>query len=247
MNFGVADRVVVITGASRGLGRILAKEFANEGAKLGLLARDEGALQDLSEQIPTESVPVACDISSLEAVDFAFKEVVQRLGRIDSVVANAGIGLAPARAQNLLPDVWREVIDTNLTGTFYTAHVAHQYLRSSHAGRMVLISSGAAQRPMRGLAAYGSSKAGIEGLTRALCADWSVDGICVNAVAPGLFDNGDPAPHSGRVKELLISRTPMRRVGEATELANMVLFLSGDLCSFITGQVVAVDGGYGIE
>ncbi|HEX3588448.1 MAG TPA: SDR family NAD(P)-dependent oxidoreductase, partial [Pseudonocardiaceae bacterium] len=186
----MVDRVVVITGASRGVGELLAESFSAAGASLGLLARDEAAIKELADRVTEPAVAVACDVADEDAVTEAFAQLADRLGRIDSVVANAGIAPGSGRAHTLDADMWRSVVDVNLTGSFLTARAAYPYLAASGWGRLVLTSSVMASLPRRGIAAYAASKAGIEGLTRALATDWATDGITVNAVAPGFFDVG---------------------------------------------------------
>lgn len=249
MNAGLSGRTVVITGASRGLGQALAESFAKEGARLGLLARDGAALADLAAALPTETVAVCCDVSEPDSVTAAFARVADRFGGVDSVVANAGITLGNKRAQNLPVDTWRRVIDVNLTGSYLTARAAHPYLARSRAGRMVLVSSVMARVPRHGVSAYAVSKAGVEGLTRALAVDWATDAIAVNAVAPGFFNAGMGAvvEQNERYREQVLVRTPAARLGDVPELASAVLFLAGEESGYITGHTLAVDGGYGLD
>lgn len=246
---GLAGRAVVITGASRGVGRLLAESFAESGAALGLLARDGTAVKELANRLPVESVAVTCDVSRPDEVAEAFATVAGSLGRIDSVVANAGIAPASGRAHKLSLDSWRAVLDVNLTGSFLTACAAHPYLAESGSGRLVLTSSVMARLPRRGVSAYAASKAGVEGLTRALAADWAIDGIHVNAVAPGFLDAGMGTAFSetGRLRDQVLSRTVSGRFGEPGEFAEAVGFLAGSGSGYLTGQVLAVDGGYGLS
>lgn len=249
MGFGITGRTVVVTGASRGLGQALAESFAKEGARLGLLARDGAALADLAAALPAETVAVTCDVSEPDAVAAAFARVADRFGGIDSVVANAGVSLENRRAQNLPVDTWRQVLDTNLTGTYLTARAAHEYLAKSRSGRMVLVSSVMARVPRHGVSAYAASKAGVEGLTRALAVDWATDGIAVNAVAPGFFKAGmgEVVERNERFREQVLVRTPAARLGDVPELASAVLFLAGEAAGYLTGHTLAVDGGYGLD
>jgi len=245
----VAGRTVVITGASRGLGRVLAEAFAKEGARLGLLSRDGDALAALAAALPTETLAVPCDVSAFDDVEAAFERVAGRFGGVDSVVANAGVTLDNRRAQNLPVDTWRQTLEINLTGTFLTARAAHRYLAQSRAGRMVLISSVMARVPRHGISAYTASKAGVEGLARALAVDWATDAITVNAVAPGFFNTGmgEVVQRSERYLEQVLVRTPVSRLGDGQELASAVLFLAGESSSYITGHTLAIDGGYGLD
>lgn len=242
-------RVVVVAGASRGLGQALAEFFARQGARLGLLARDGEALDLLAKRLDTDAEPVRCDVADPAAVTAAMDRVAVALGGLDSLVVNAGISPGAHRAHNTPLELWRQVIDVNLTGAFLAARAAYPHLAASGRGRVVLTSSVMARLPRAGLCAYAASKAGIEGLTRALAADWAGDGIRVNAVAPGFYDVGLGATfaESPRLSDQVTARVPVGRFGEAAELAAAVAFLASDAAGYLTGQVVAVDGGYGIR
>ncbi|MEV0397908.1 SDR family NAD(P)-dependent oxidoreductase [Polymorphospora rubra] len=247
----LADRVVVVTGASRGVGRDLARVFADHGARLGLLARSRDALDDLGGTLTAagaDVLAVPCDVGEPDSLAGAVDAVAAHFGGIDSVVVNAGISPVARRAHHLPIDAWHDVLATNLTGGFVTARAAYPHLARSGRGRLVFTTSVMAATPRRGLSAYAASKAGLEGLTRALAADWAGDGILVNAVAPGFFDTGLGAAFhtSQRLHEQVVGRTPVARFGRADELAAAFVFLAGDACGYLTGQVLAVDGGYGL-
>ena len=245
-----AARSVVITGASRGVGRALAETFASRGARLGLVARNVADLETLAEQLTSKGAEVAiapCDVSDVDSVGTALDRAAKRLGGIDSVIVNAGISPVAKRAHNLPLDVWHDVLRVNLTGGFVTAQAAYPHLARSGRGRLVFTTSVMAEVPRRGLSAYAASKAGVEGLTRALAADWAGDRILVNAVAPGFIDTGlgTAFEESPRLRDQIVERTLIDRFGRAAELAEAYLFLAGDAAGYITGQVLRVDGGYG--
>jgi NAD(P)-dependent dehydrogenase (short-subunit alcohol dehydrogenase family) len=246
---GVSDRVVVITGASRGVGRTLATVFARQGARLALIARNVEALAELDDALgPDEVLTVPGDVTDEHSLADGFGRVTDRFGQIDSVVVNAGVSPVARRAQNLSVEDWRHVLDVNLTGGFLTARAAYPHLAASGRGRLVFTTSVMAETPRRGLSAYAASKAGLEGLVRALAADWAGDSILVNAVAPGFFDVGLGAAFqsSDKLRDQVESRTPLARLGAAEELADAFTFLAGDGSSYMTGQVLALNGGYGL-
>ncbi len=246
MSYLMDNRVVVVTGCSRGLGKVFVESFAKQGAKIGLIARDGHALEDLAETLSTESVAVSCDVTDANQMIAAYEKIGERFGGIDSVVANAGGLLAANRAEKLAVKKWREVIELNLTGAYITARMAYTYLRASHAGRMIFVSSAATKVPPHGSSAYIAAKAGVEGLTRALCAEWAQDGIRVNALAPGFMDDGEAPEIRDVISRRVIDRTTIREPGRALDLANTLIFLASDACEYMTGQVLSVDGGYGL-
>lgn len=243
-------RTIVITGASRGLGRALAETFAGQGVRLGLVARSAADLDAVAEQLTGKGAEVAsaaCDVTDPDGVRVAFARIAERHGGIDSVIVNAGISPMAKRAHNLPLGVWQDVLRVNLTGSFVTALAAYPHLARSGRGRLVFTTSVMAAVPRPGLSAYTASKAGIEGLTRALAVDWAADGILVNAVAPGFIDAGlgTAFAESPRLRAQVTQRALLGRFGGAAELAEAYVFLAGDACGYVTGQVLRVDGGYG--
>jgi NAD(P)-dependent dehydrogenase (short-subunit alcohol dehydrogenase family) len=246
---GVADRVVVITGASKGIGRTLATAFVQRGARLALMARSVDALAELGQALGSDDVlTVPSDVTEERSLADAFDRITDRFGQIDSVVVNAGVSPVARRAHNLSIHDWQYVLDVNLTGGFLTARAAYPHLAASGRGRLVFTTSVMADAPRRGLSAYAASKAGLEGLVRALAADWAGDSILVNAVALGFFDVGLGAAFqsSDRLRGQVQSRTPLARLGAPDELADAFTLLAGDGSSYMTGQVLALNGGYGL-
>ncbi|MEU7145394.1 SDR family NAD(P)-dependent oxidoreductase [Nocardia sp. NPDC046473] len=247
--------MVAITGASRGLGREFARACAREGATVALMARDKAGVAEAADDIQGETYPVICDVTEPDSMTAAFDEIATALGGVDAVVANAGVTLDTSRAQNLSVETWQQTLEVNLTGAFITAQTAHRHLQNSNSGRMVLVSSVMARTPRRGVSAYAASKAGIEGLTRALAVDWARDGISVNAISPGFIAAGMGAvlgmselpPAIEKLREALTSKVPLRRVGDAEEVADLVAFLVGPRVGYLTGQVISIDGGYGLD
>lgn len=246
----VHGRVAVVTGASRGIGRAMTHELARRGARVGMVARDEVALKDAASRMDGEVFPFACDVTDPDGIAAAFEAFGARWDRVDSVIVNAGMVGRGARIQHLDVETWHQVHAVNLTGAFLTARAAHAGLaRSTRGGRMVLVSSVMGRVPRRGVSAYAASKAGLEGLTRAVAADWARDGICVNAVSVGVITSGLGNEMAGaeRLAREATERTPLRRFGTEAELCEAALFLAGDGCGFTTGHVLSVDGGYGLD
>lgn len=246
MTFNLDGRVVAITGANRGLGRAFAEHLADHGAAVGLLARDEEDLALVVERIPTEAIGIKCDVTNPTQVATAFHTIAERFGQVDAAVANAGGQSVANRAEELSVESWREMVELNLTGAYITARAAYPYLRRSPAGRMIFVSSGAAKAPLTHMCAYTAAKAGVEGLVRALCVEWAKDGICVNAISPGLIENRASQEIPEKVRSKIVGKTALRRPGNTSDIVEPVLFLVGSESAYITGQTISVDGGYGL-
>jgi NAD(P)-dependent dehydrogenase (short-subunit alcohol dehydrogenase family) len=250
MTEALDGRVVVITGGTRGLGKELATVCSEHGASVGVISRNG------TPAVTRVGVRhVACDVTDKNAMTAALDEISGALGGIDAVVANAGITLDTSHAQDVSLANWRATIDLNLTGTFVTAQAAYPHLAKSGSGRFVVVSSIMARNPRRGVSAYAASKAGAEGLTRSLAVDWARDAICVNAIAPGFIAAGmgellgkdsltGPAE---KLRSTLLAHIPMRRFGDAADVAALGAYLVSTECAYVTGQVFTIDGGYGLD
>ncbi|MGA2010169.1 MAG: SDR family oxidoreductase [Solirubrobacteraceae bacterium] len=238
-------RVVIITGASSGLGAQLARAVAREGGTPVLAARRADRLAALTNQI-ANAVAVTCDVTDEADRERLVAEVIQRHGRLDGLVNNAGAG-ATAPALRTAPDGFAAVLDLNLVAPFALSCLAAQRMRET-GGSIVNVASVMGLRSIAQIpdAAYVASKAGIIGLTRELASQWGRYGIRVNAVAPGFFASemtAELGDDPERFPDFLLGRTPLRRGGREGELDEAVLFLLGDGSSFVTGAVLSVDGG----
>lgn len=224
-----------MTGASRGLGAAIAAAAARRGDRVGVLDVAE------PETLPAGCEFMAASVADADAVNHAF----EHFGTPDVVVNNAGI-VRFGPLVDLTPDDWRRVIDVNLTGTFLVARAAaRRWIAAERPGVIVNVTSmnGVAAGPNAG--AYGASKAAVALLTAQMAIEWGPLGIRVNAVAPGLIDAGmsEPIYADPITREARESKVPLRRLGTADEVADMVLFLASDAASYVTGQNIVVDGG----
>jgi NAD(P)-dependent dehydrogenase (short-subunit alcohol dehydrogenase family) len=241
-------RVVVITGASSGLGAQLARAVGAAGGIPVLAARRADRLDALTLEIDNAD-PVVCDVTDEADRARLIDGVIERHGRIDGLVNNAGSG-ATAPALRTLPETFANVLDLNLIAPFALSCLAAQGMRDTNGGggSIVNIASVMGLRSIGEIpdAAYVASKAGIIGLTRELASQWGRYGIRVNAVAPGFFASemtAELGEDPERFPEFLLSRTPLGRGGRSGELDDAVLFLLGPGSGFVTGTVLSVDGG----
>lgn len=240
----VRDRRIVITGASRGLGRVIATGLSRAGARVALVSRDRDALARVAADLPGDALVCAGDVSDPDFDEQVADAVVAELGGLDAWIANAGVSPVVAGPLKTTTETWRQVVDVNLSAVFYGARAAARVM--GEGGRIVATGSVLAERPRRGLAAYSAAKAGVVALVKALALDLGARGITVNVVSPGWFDSPLAAGFMGneRLEEEILGHTPLRRWGQGEDLLGAYLFLCSDAAAFVTGTVITVDGGY---
>jgi gluconate 5-dehydrogenase len=246
--FDLTGRVAIVTGGSRGLGKEMAEGLAEAGASLMLCARREEWLTPTVEEFRGRGFKVEgmlCDVANAEQVQAVVDKTVEAFGKIDILVNNAGITWGE-RPEKMPVDKWQKVIDINLTGAFLFAQAAGREMLKKEYGRIINISSvSGLQSSAVGphYVGYAASKAGLFGLTRELAASWGRQGIRVNAIAPGFFHSRLADPAIEYAEPAIKARNPIPRVGDAGELKGVVVFLAADASNYVTGQIIAVDGG----
>lgn len=240
----VADKRVVITGASRGLGRLLAHAFSQSGARVALVARTERDLKALAEELPGPSLVVSGDVTDEDLNVAVADATVAEWGGLDVWICNAGISPVVGGPLETDPTVWRDVLEVNLTGAFLGARAAVRVMREG--GRLIFTGSVLGERPREGLVAYSASKAGLVGMAKGLALDLASSGITVNVVAPGWFDSplAQQWKKSPELEAAVLGHTAQGRWGAAADLAGAYQFLASDASAFVTGTVLNVDGGY---
>ncbi len=239
------DKVVVVTGASRGIGREIALQFAAQGAKVVVSARGAGAIDALVGEIEEkggQALAVAADVAKTADVENLFAEATAAFGRVDILINNAGI-TRDGLLLRMKDDDWDAVLDTNLKGAFLCTRAAAKLMSKQKYGRIVNISSVVGEMGNPGQANYCASKAGVIGLTKSVARELGRRNVTVNAVTPGFIvtEMTDALPEKTRNE--LSAMIPTGRFGEPSEIAHAVLFLSSDHASYITGQVLGVNGG----
>jgi gluconate 5-dehydrogenase len=249
--FDLQGRVAIVTGGSRGLGLEIAEGLAEAGARLMLCARRDSWLTPTLAELRAAGVTVegmVCDVSSPPQVQAVVDRTIEAFGKVDILVNNAGVSWGE-RPETMAIEKWRQVIDTNLTGAFLFAQTAARDMLRREDGRIINIASIAGQLAMVNgphYAAYAASKAGLIGLTRELAASWGRQGIRVNALAPGFFHSRLADPVISLIEADIKARSPLPRVGAPGELKAAAVFLASDASSYMTGQLIVIDGGLSI-
>ena len=236
------DQIVVVTGASRGIGRAIAEAFASEGASVACVATSESGAAQVAQALGGAAKGYACDVSDAASVDALFEAVTKDMGVPSVLVNNAGI----ARDTLLIrmkDEDWDRVLDVNLKGAFLCIRAATRPMMKARYGRIVNLSSVVGLHGAPGQANYAASKAGIVGLTMAVAKELGSRGITCNSVAPGYIETDMTADLPAEMREHVLKMAPAGRLGTGADVAAAVLFLASRETEYVTGQTLTVDGG----
>ena len=239
-------KIALVTGGSRGIGRAVAIELAKEGAAVAInYAGNKAAaeeVQSIITQIGGKAMIIQADVSDEKSAMQMVEEVIAQLGGIDILVNNAGI-TRDGLFIRMKEEDWNAVINTNLTGIFNCTKVAAKYMMKKRSGRIINMSSVSGIMGNAGQTNYAAAKAGVIGFTKSLAREMASRGITVNAVAPGFIATDMTAAMPEKAQEHVLTSIPLGKMGKPEDIANAVLFLASDKASYITGQVIHVDGG----
>jgi 3-oxoacyl-[acyl-carrier protein] reductase len=238
----LSGKVALVTGGTRGIGLAVCQAFAGAGARVALCARDAAKAQETAASLGGGSRGYGCDVAIAAQVETLVSAVERDFGQIDVLVNNAGF-----TRDNLLFRIseadWDAVIDTNLKGAFLMTKQAARGMIKRRWGRVINISSVVGLNGNKGQSNYSASKAGLIGFTKSVAKELASRNVLVNAVAPGYIDTELTRGISAEAKQYLLDNIPLGRLGQGTDIAGAVLFLASDQASYITGQVLVVDGG----
>ena len=240
------NKIVLVTGAGRGIGASIAKRFASEGAEVivNYSGNDEAAQKTVDEITATggQAQKYKCSVNDSESVKVMIDEIIKEFGRIDILVNNAGI-TKDGLMLRMTDEDFDRVIDVNLKGTFNCTKYVSKYMLKQKSGKIINISSVVGLSGNAGQVNYSASKAGIMGITKSAAKELSSRGITVNAVAPGYVDTDMTKVLSDTIRNEILKNIPLQRMGNVEDISNCVAFLASEDASYITGQVISVDGG----
>jgi NAD(P)-dependent dehydrogenase (short-subunit alcohol dehydrogenase family) len=244
----LSGKVAVVIGGTSGIGRAIAHGLAEAGADVVPTSRREEQVEAAAAEIQERgrrSLRVTSDVSDRASLQRVLEEAVSALGKVDILVNSAG-RTKRAPTIDFSEQDWNDIMETNLTGTLRACQVFGRHMLDRGYGRIINIASLSTFVSLHEVAAYSASKAAVASLTKSLAIEWSSYGVCVNAIAPGVFRtalNQKLLDETGRGQEFLL-RTPMKRFGNVEELAGAAVFLASDAASFVTGEILTVDGGF---
>ncbi len=246
--FSVSGKVTLVSGGSRGLGRALAKGFANRGAYVVITGRDRDSLEKTATEIGTPDnpvIPIVCDVTKRDDVERCVREVTEKFGRLDVLLNVAGVNKRKP-AEDYTPEEFDFIIDVNLRGAFWMAVEAGKVMLGQGSGSQIHIDSLNTYAPLKNVVPYAMTKFGISAMSRGLAVEWGPRGVRVNALAPGfvLTDLTRKLWSDPTMQAWGQSHTPLQRLGEVDDMIGAAVFLASDAAAFMTGQVVRVDGGF---
>ncbi len=247
INYNLKDKVVLVTGGSRGIGLEIARYLVEEEAKVLICGRKQESLDGAVAALNggDKLLAVQAHVAKEEDVDALFKKAMEHFGRVDVLINNVGMNLFTPSLAETEPAMWQKIIDSNLTGTFLVSRKAAEIMKAQKSGKIVSISSIAGRNAAPGMGIYGIAKAGIEMMTKVLASELAFFNVNVNAVAPAMVrtDFSKPFWSNADISQHVVKGIPLGRIAEPLDVVHPVLFLASAGADFITGQTIVVDGG----
>lgn len=246
--FDLTGQVAMVTGAARGLGQLYCRILAQHGADIIVSDLNLDTLGDTVKMVTDagrKAFPVVCNVRSYESVNAAVDQAIEHFGKIDILVNNAGLNIRK-RALDITPEDWNTVLEVNLRGQFFMAQAVGRYMKKAGYGRIINIGSATVTFAYKGIAPYCASRGGVKQMTASLACDFADYGISVNCLAPGWFATAQTQVlwENEGWREYIKDRIPQKRLGDYEELAAPLLLLAAKENSYMTGQVLLVDGGF---
>jgi gluconate 5-dehydrogenase len=245
--FSVADQVVLLSGASRGIGQALAKGFAERDAQVIITGREAKTIEQTARDVSVGAKParsIVCDVTNEKSLQATVDQVIAEFGRIDTLLNVAGMNKR-MKVENYSAEIYDEILNTNLRGLFLLSQMVGKHMIAQRRGNIISIDSLNTYAPLKGVTPYAMSKAGVGMMTRGMAMEWGEHGVRVNAIAPGFFPTALTAKMwtIPKMKDWAIANTPLRKLGDLEELVGAAIFLASAAAKFVTGQVIRVDGG----
>jgi len=250
INMRLKDKVAIITGGGSGIGRGIALEFSNQGAKVVIAGRRIEPLNEVVSQIEkngAEALSISCDVSNSTSVKQMVDDVIAKFGQIDILCNNAGIAMSGDTVNTTEKD-WEILLSVDLKGVFLCSKFVLPHMLEKGRGKIINIASIAGLVGFGQSAAYAAAKGAVVNLTRQMASDYSAKGICVNAIAPGFIETDMTKDYlaSEEFKKGILAKTPIGRIGKPKDIASGALYLASDESDFVTGEMLVIDGGYTI-
>ena len=244
--FSIDGQRAIVTGASSGIGRAIAEQFAAEGADVVICSREQENVDPVAEEItdsdrPGEALAVECDVTDREAGEALIEATVEEFGGIDSLVNNAGASFM-ANFDDISENGWKTIVDINLHGTYHCTQVAGEYLAADGGGTVINLASVAGQQGVPYMSHYGAAKAAVINLTKTLSFEWAGDDVRVNCIAPGFVATPGVETQMGVTADEIERSTVERRIGLSEEIADITQFLASDASSYIVGETLTAAG-----
>ena len=245
--FNLTDKIALITGGSRGIGKQIVKTYAAQGATVIIASRNINDCQKVAEEVIKaggNAMAISCDMANLEDIAIMYKQIEDEFGELNILVNNAGVSITKPSIEVTKED-WNTMFDINIRGLFFSCQEAAKIMIKQEKGKIINVSSIGGIKTFKRIAPYGASKAAVIHLTKSLASEWARYGIFVNGIAPGLIstDINTEEISDEKLLQKMLRMIPLRHLGQPSDIAAMALYLASDASNFMTGQTISIDGG----